>query len=270
MRGTKVTEAPDASTTGPIAANRGVKQGLPQDGLPLAAKNATALWDVARLGTTSKMAYAGKLGRKSAAGGGWDRLVAVLRGFDLVVIEGDSIGLSRLGQDLVNGSDPVKQLAARRTAMLHLKAYKDLITSFDGTAAPDKATLASRLKFEYGKKDEFAEKAAQAFLDSLAFAEMVDAEGIVRKNGADAGVDPSPEEALDENEQAHLIDDAFEAEDDAEADDLNAPSEDEGAGDAKPATIPSAGHGQVNISVTLDLSKYRADEVIEILRVLNG
>jgi hypothetical protein len=245
-----------------------VKQGLPQDGLPVAAKNAIALWEVARLGTTPKMAYAEKLGRKSAAGGGWDRLVAVLRGFGLLRVEGDQVGLSPLGQDMVNGSDPAKQMAARRTAMLHLKAYKDLITNFDGTSLPDKTALASKLKFEYGKSDDFAAKAAQAFLDSLVFAEMIDAQGRVRKNGADAPQDPAPEDEGD-GEQADLIDDAFEAEDEAEDDEG-------GAADENVATAPEGGlvrlngAAQVTISVTLDLSKYRADEVIQILKVLNG
>lgn len=264
-----MTEASESTATTGTSANKGVKRGLPQDGLRLAAKSASALWDVARLGKTSKMAYAGKLGRKSASGGGWDRLVALLRGFGLVVIDGDNIGLSDLGQDLVNGSDRVRQLAARRTAMLHLKAYKELITNFDGTAVPDTTTLASKLKFEYGKKDDFAEKAALAFLDSLAFAEMVDAQGRVRMNGADAAVDPAPEgDDADDDEQADL-DDAFEAED--ELDDVDVSDTDpQNARFAGPDTAPVGGPALVNISVTLDLSEYRADEVIQILKVLNG
>lgn len=268
---TEVSESEATTAPTGTAANKGVKRGLPQDSLPIAAKNAAELWDVARLGTTSKLAYAGKLGRKSASGGGWARLVAVLRGFGLVVIDGDDIGLSELGQDFVNGSDPDKQLAARRTAMLHLKAYKELVTSFDGTAVPDRATLASKLKFEYGKKNEFAEKAAQAFLDSLTFAGMIDSEGRVRRNGADAAVDPSPDDE-DEDEddpQAGIFDDAFEAEDELDGDEIV------GAGEAdEPQSGKTAvrlnGPAAVNISVTLDLSKYRADEVIQILKMLNG
>lgn len=262
-----MTEESETSAAASTAANKGVKRGLPLDGLSGAAQSATALWEVARLGLAPNQAFAKKLGRKSASGGGWSRLVAVLRGFGLVHTEGAQIGLSSLGQELVNGSDPAQQVAARRTALLHLKAYRDLVQGFDGTVLPDLATLASRLKFEYGKKDDFAEKAAQAFLDSLAFAEMVDAGGIVRKNGADAAVDPGPDQG-DEDDQADLIDDAFESDDDDD-DEFVADNAGEGIDDVFLGGNVR-GSAQVNISVSLDLSKYRADEVIQILNVLNG
>ncbi len=238
-----------------------------------------ALWEVARLSLTPSMAYAVKLGRKSASSGSWSRLVAVLRGFGLVRVEGDQIGLSQLGQELVNVSNPAQQMAARRTAVLRLKAYRELVESFDGTTLPDQPSLAARLKFEYGKKNDFAEEAAKAFLDSLVFAEMIDSAGVVRKNGADAAHEAPPED--DEDEQAELIDDAF---DDAAADhteddeiDFEAVGENRdavGSADSdkvqNPEWLAMSGPAQVTISVSLDLSKYRADEVIQILRTLNG
>lgn len=261
-----MTETSDTSTTAGVAANAGVKRGLPLDGLRNAEKSATSLWEVARLSLTPTKAYAAKLGRKSASGGSWSRLIAVLRGFGLIQLDGEQIGLTQLGQELVNGSNPAQQLAARRTALLHLKAYRELVESFDGSTLPDQAALASRLKFEYGKKDDFAEEAAKAFLDSLVFAEMIDASGVVRRSGADAPVEPEP--GSDEDEQAELIDDAFEAEDEPdvaaeEGDAVTIPPRPDGS-------VRPDGSAQVTISVSLDLSKYRADEVIQILKVLNG
>lgn len=167
-------------------------------------------------------------------------------------------------------SNPAQQLAARRRAVLHLKAYRELVESFDGTTLPDQPSLAARLKFEYGKKDDFAEEAAKAFLDSLVFAEMIDSTGIVRKNGADAAqLAPIGD---DEDEQAELIDDAF---DDGAEDETDGSEGDGGGADPSdelylPVRAATAGPAHVTISVSLDLSKYRADEVIEILRALNA
>lgn len=270
-----MSEATTESSTAPsTAANKGVKRGLPLDGLPEATKSAMVLWEVARLGLAPNKAFAEKLGRKSASGGGWTRLVAVLRGFGLIRVEGEQIGLSPLGQEIVNGTNPAQQMAARRTALLHLKAYRDLVDSFDGTELPDSATLASRLKFEYGKAHDFAVKAAQAFLDSLAFAEMVDTKGCVRRNGADAAVAPKAE-VEEEDEQANLIDDAFEdddTDDDREAVD-QAERSTEKQEPAQLERVSLAGEQvppNVTIAVKLDLSKYRADEVIQILKALKG
>ena len=274
-----MTEATAQSAAAQSAAgNRGVKRGLPLDGLPDAARSATVLWEVARLGLAPNKAFAEKLGRKSASGGGWDRLVAVLRGFGLIRLEGEQIGLSPLGQELVNGTNPAQQMAARRTALLRLRAYRELVESFDGTKVPDNAALASRLKFEYGKADDFAAKAAQAFLDSLTFAEMVDAQGCVRRNGADAAVEPKPY-VEEEDEQADLIDGAFE--DGGDTDEVSAAAH--AADDAEKSTktqepgklgrgarLEGPGPADVNITVTLDLSKFRADEVVQILKVLKG
>lgn len=277
-QGDHVSEATtDTTASSSAGTNKGVKRGLPLEGLPDAAKSAAALWEVARLGLAPKKAFAEKLGRKSTSGGGWDRLIAVLRGFGLIRLDGEQIGLSPLGQELVNGTNQTQQMAARRTALLHLKAYRELVDSFDGTELPDNTTLASRLKFEYGKSDDFAVKAAQAFLDSLAFAAMVDTQRCVRRSGADAAVDPKANVA-EEDEQADLIDGAFGNDD--ETDDLGGNGEDNDVRDDGEEPVQtflrstrSADTGRpasVTISVTLDLSKYRADEVVQILKVLNG
>ena len=270
-----MTDASTSTTEPTVGANRGVKRGLPPRALPEAAEDAATLWEVARLGTAPYMTFATKLGRRSASGGGWDQLMAVLRGFGLVRFEGDQqIGLTPLGQELVNGSDPTRQLAARRTALLTLKAYRDLVETFDGTPVPDAADLAYRLKFEYGKNDEVAGKAAQAFLNSLAFAKMVDASGTVRKNGADAAAEPTITD--DEDEQADLIDAAFDGEDEEdEADsatsqaDIAALPQQDTAPDVM-LTQPGGQASNVTISVNLDLSRFHAGEVIQILNALKN
>jgi len=249
--------------------NRGVKRGLPNVGLPVAESSATMLWSIARLGMTSKEAFAKQLGWNKASGNHWDTRLALLRGFKLVKVEGDQIGLSELGQKLVNDSNSESQRDARRTALLNLKAYQELVDSFNGTALPDLSALASRLRFDYGKSAEFAEKAAQAFVDSLRHANMVDASNIVRKDGA--GEPPAPASGAVESQPTDDEDDeldrAFEAADDGSArEEVSDDATDTAGGLPADSNIP----GNVSISATLDLSRYRADEVIEILRALRG
>lgn len=267
------------STGSTSSANRGVKRGLPDTGLNEAEQASQALWNIARLGLTSPRAFAEKLGRRAASGGSWAALMALLRGFGLIRQEGDQIGLSENGQALVNDSDPEKQTAARRAAVLKLKAYRELVTSFDGTMLPDAPTLASRLKYDYGKTDEFALRAATAFIESLSHAGMIDQSGLIRSGGAvSAAVQEStpPEhiqtitqetetetDAEDERYSAE-IDEAF-SEADADETDIELVSYEQ---IRRPINLPRSGFPTTNLNVTLDLSKYRAEEVIQILRAL--
>jgi hypothetical protein len=250
---------------------KGVKQGLPATGLAAAEDAAGKLWAVARLGTASPEAFARQFGEKAKASGGtWNTRVAVLRGFKLIRFEEKQIGLSELGQQLVNTSDPAGQATARRQALMNLKAYRELVDAFNGTAIPDHGVLATKLQFEYGKKEDFAQRAAQALLDSLSHAQMLDG-GIVRKDGVSSGVSststaplPGTDEqtpADDDETRAAEIDRAF-SDDDA---DPGAPPADE-IEPSLPAT--TLAKPNKSLAVTLDLSGFRADEVLEILAAL--
>lgn len=263
-----MTDAQSADAGTAASPNRGVKRGLPTVGLVTAETSAKSLWTAARRGTTSKEAYAKQLGWSKASGNHWDTRLALLRGFKLVKIENDQIGLSDVGLDLVNESDPTKQAAARRTALMNLKAYRDLVVNFENTELPDTSVLAARLQFDYGKTEEFAQKAAEAFVESLHHAEMLDDSNIVRRDGfaRDAGAAKSDDTAQGEAEDS----------DDAELD--RAFEEQEGKQTAATPPTPAVTRvidggkpGTVlSIAVTLDLSKYRADEVIQILQALGS
>lgn len=259
-----------AATAAP-AANKGVKRGLPATGLPTAEDAAGKLWHVARLGTTKQDAFAAQWGKDNkASGGAWARRMALLRGFGLLRFEDEEVGLSELGQKLVNDSDPAAQRKARQAAVMTLKAYRELVEDYDGTALPDASALASRLRYEYGKSAEFAKDAAEAFIASLRHADMIDQSNAVRSGGR-----PTTSEALVKEpelakaapeEEADEIDRAFEEADD----DLDEPEP--GAADETDAE-PKRGFtaqtpGGAQLSVSLDLSNFRADEVIQILNVL--
>lgn len=247
--------------------NVGWKKGLPAYGLPTAEEAAQKLWHVARLATVTPEVFARQFGAKSKpSGGGWDTRIALLRGFKLIRFEDKNIGLSQLGQDLVNASNPDGQRTARRTALLNIKAYEDLVTTFNNTALPDDAVLGTRLQFEYGKKEDFALRAAKAFRASLVHAEMLGPGDIVLKEGIGAGgappVDPEMDDLDDDADldiDADLDEDEAQEDDDQVDDDINRDHSDEAALTPRP---------NVNLDVTLDLSRFRAEEVIQIINAL--
>jgi hypothetical protein len=254
---------------GSASPNRGVKRGLPDVGLPTAEQSAAKLWSVARRGTTSKEAYAKQLGWNKTSGNHWDKRMALLRGFGLIKATNDQIGLSELGLQIVNESNPDGQIIARRTALMKLKAYRELVESFDGTALPDITVLASRLQYDYGKKEEFAGKAAQAFVDSLKHARMLDDTNTVHREGCNSNQETAlvvtDVTGLDDGDDNDTeLDRAFNAEEEehgAIEGDVGATVETENI------NLPAV---TVSMSVNLDLSKYRADEVVQILRALGA
>jgi hypothetical protein len=198
----------------------------------------------------------------------------MLRGFGLLRFEDNKqIGLSDLGQQLVNPSNPVAQLQAKRTALLTLKSYRELVDAYDGFEVPELLTLATKLQYEYGKTEDFAKQAAQAFMDSLRHAEMLDAGNMVRKGGAsptETSTEPAAAPAEipasgDDEARAAEIDRAFDegADDDADLDAEEAPAD----AVVKIERALTAG-ANVTLAVTLDLSSFRADEVVKILTAL--
>lgn len=256
-----------AQDSGSASGNKGVKRGLPVVGLPVAEDAAAKLWDVARLGATTPEAFARQFGPKAKASGStWDTRVALLRGFKLVETSTNQIGLSELGQQIVNGSNPVDQTSARRTAMMNLRAYRELVESFDGTQLPEIGTLATRLQFEYGKAEDIAKRAAQAFADSLAHAEMLSADGVVHREGKPGTLTrtPVPTPTTDEEEEAEAVEiDAAFAEESTKEEPLEDRFDDV-------AAAQSVGSAAVTVAVTLDLTDFAADDVVKILRALRG
>lgn len=267
-----MTESNMPSSASVAAPNKGVKQGLPFVGLPAAEDAAVKLWGVARLGTASPEAFARQFGEKAkASGSSWGSRLAMLRGFKLLRAEGKQLGLSELGQKIVNSSDPAAQLGARREAIMNLKAYRELVESFDQTALPDPSVLATKLQFEYGKTEKFAARAAQSFIESLKHAEMIDAGNLVCREGVVdvarvVSLVPASEmvEEVDRNrdqEDAAEIDRTFEEDGSvAEPSEIGSVFVER---NVKSGKVPN-----VSLSLTLDLSNFRADEVVRILGVL--
>jgi hypothetical protein len=255
--------ADQAETGG--ASRGGYKQGLPVTGLRIADESARQLWESARRGHISKTLFGKNIGFKSITSGSFKLRLALLRGFGLVVTPGDAIGLSELGFDLVQTVDDEKQMEARRRAVLSLKAYREVVDTFDGTKLLSKDKLSSRFQYEYGKPESFAAQAAEALIDSLKYAEMLDGNEIVHKGGINASslvANPTPlneAQLMDEDIVAAELDEAYRDEEFAESESTETAARNEDSGHPGPA---------VSLSLTLDLSQYQAQEVIEILRAM--
>lgn len=266
-----MTDTTGSAPTTTSPANKGVKQGLPATGLPTAEQAAGKLWNVARLGTATPEAFARQFGDKvKPSGGAWDTRMALLRGFKLLRFEGKQMGLSELGQRLVNSSDLNEQTRARRTAVLTLKAYRELVEAFNGTTLPEAAALASKLQFEYGKTEEFARRAAQAFIESLRHAAMLGADNVVHKDGVGHILPTVPAPAEPNLPDAPTDGDFQDAADAAQIDlAFGEEDADEGSPESSDERLPIADRTPaVSLALTLDLSKYTAPEVVTLLRTL--
>jgi hypothetical protein len=258
----------DAETkTGP--ANLGVKKGLPSRSLKDAEANAAKVWEVARRGTAKAGAIAAALKLKGPTGGGWDRNIALLRAFGFVKVDGDDVSLTELGIDAVQDADVARRQEARRMAFFKVRAYSELVDSYDGDELPPTANIASKLRFDYGKTEEMATQAAEAFVESLRHAGLLDGT-VVRKvsdiHGAAAPIAPSDrtEIAPDAENEEQSGDGADEDLEEA----LDAAWEDDEDDDEEQDQAGGTAEAAVSLSITLDLSSFRADEVIEILRAL--
>lgn len=258
---------------------QGVKQGLPTMDLAAAEDAAGKLWAVARLGTVTQEAFARQFGESAkASGGAWSTKMALLRGYKVLRFEDKLVGLSDLGRQIVNSSDPLAQSAARRSAVMNLKAYRELVEAFDGTPLPEESALAAKLEFEYGKTEVFARRAAAAFVQSMRHAQMLDAGDVVRATGggeaaasqAAAGPKFAPAAVA-----AFVVADGLD-ESDADIDtDTDTDTDDRDHGGEAPL-VPQparreahADRGDVSVSVALDLSSFAADDVIRILGALD-
>ena len=255
--------AADSSKNGGGRA-RGWKQGLPKWGLVEAEKNAATLWHVARKGPAPQAAFAKQLGLKGASGGTWRQRLALLRGFGLATTDGDQISLTDTGVELVQDYDPALRQAARGRALRNLKAYRELLESYEGTELPTTENIASRLQFEYGKDEEFASVAASAFVESLRHAGFLAENGMVGPAGAPAKREASEASGDDEVRTETDADQAVEQ----ELDDAFSQPESDVELNVSLASLGASGAANVNVSVSLDLSAFRAEEVLAILRAM--
>jgi hypothetical protein len=259
--------AGEGEKSGAAAANAGVKRGLPARSLKDAESNAAKVWAVARRGSAPAGAVAAALGLKAASGGGWTRNLALLRAFGFVSVSDEDISLTDLGIAVVQDADPAHRQEARRTAFFKVRAYRELVDGYDGEELPPVANIASKLRYDYGKTEEMAQRAASAFVESLTHAGLLDGTMVRKTSITPMPTDPTSASTPPVAPSGHnnLQSSEEEVDDEDVADALDAAWDADQEDDEEPQALDSA---NVSLSITLDLSKYRADEVIEILGAL--
>jgi hypothetical protein len=242
----------------------GVKKGLPVQSLKTAEQAAQKLWEVARRGAVAPEAYAKQLGLTKASGGAWRAKLALLRGFGLVTVSKTDIRLSDLGLDIIRTDDDSKRQAARRKSFFKVRVYKELVDAYAGEELPERDQIASKLEFQFGRSAEAAQQAAGAFIESLKHAGLLDHSNTVLRSQHEAASNeagsPIGGAADDSDEFAGEFEDAV----DDDGDDLGEPVRQHQAA----AEIEPVSDRLVSLTVTLDLSGFRAEEVLEILRAL--
>ncbi|GAA3617749.1 hypothetical protein GCM10022223_38030 [Kineosporia mesophila] len=245
------------------SARKPAKGILPLSGLSVASAHAGKVWEVARRSSVTREVLAKSLGHRSTKNGAFLGKITLLRAFGLIETRPNEIYLSEIGLNLVQDGVDDKQSMARRQAVQNVKAYQELIRTFSGTPMPSKDKLASKLRYEYEKTPKDSRLAAGAFLKSLDFADMLAADGSVQMNFL---TDSSKDALLnDADPQAGAYIAQTVSKETTEVNDRHTAAI--SVGSKHP--IPSVGYAtQASINVSIDLSKYDAPEVLDILHTL--
>lgn len=272
------------------------KRGVPRISLEVAEGYAKHLWDVARGGSTSEGVLAKQIGGETAkaSGGTWRTKVASLNYWGLIEqMPGSQLKLSEIGLRIVRLSEPEVVAAARRDALLQVKAYENILQAADGHELPATAGIAGKFHYDFEMSESDASRAADAFVSSVERAGISGTDGIVRLSGAhraaesdgdtpdvdetgrtDAALEPDIHPAVPEGEEPEADLDA-----DADADVAGG-----GRGDGpkrqpreelapeppvyrREIAVPTADPG-VSLRVKIDMSDWAADDVVKVLSAL--
>lgn len=239
-----MTTKEDTSTRGPLGAQ------IPRAGLESAEELAGKLWDLSRGSAVAKGAFGKHIGNKETSGPFATKL-ALLRYFSLIEDVDGKIQLSDIGRDIVRDDAPAKRQAARQLAFRSVPNYESLLQRFAGQQLPTVGSLATTLHYELSLKEDAANKAASAFIDSAKLAGLADDAGTVGVSEAPPSEQPEAGDVL------------------TEPVDSSPESPIEPVPPMRPIehkTTSSA--AQVSVSVSLDLSAFDADEVLRILAAL--
>lgn len=242
------------------------KRGVPRGSLAEAEKQARALWNAARKGTVSISAFAQAQGVRTS-GGAWKAKMALLRIFHLAIVDSnEKIALSDLGLAIINDTDESAQLLARKQAVLSVQSYAEILEPNDGTPLPEKNAISGRFQFEYSLSKEEANKAADNFFQSVESANLLPS-GIVTLGTI--GVVNDFDETVSEADEAQF-DRAVEhaaLEDLSESAAPILPTR-KAVQESEPSHELHKGITTVELRVTLDLSKFEADDIIRIINAL--
>lgn len=248
-----MTTDADTQTRGPIGAQ------IPRAGLESAEELARKLWDLSRGSAVEKGAFGKHIGNKETSGPFATKL-ALLRYFSLVEDVDGKIQLSTIGRDIVRDDAPAKREAARQQAFRGVPNYQSLLDRFVDHGLPTVDSLATTLHYEFSLKEDAANKAASAFIESAKLADLADEAGAVNVG------EPSPAEQPEETEQPEEIGGVNGQREESAP--QTATSSAPPVHPLEQRVVSSAAH--VSVSVSLDLSAFDVDEVLRILAAIGA
>ena len=271
-----MTDSEGTATTAnkpPSAPKPRSKGGVPRASLEVAESYARAVWDTAKRSEAMPVAVARAITGKAdakAEGGAWREKPAAMRVYSLVArLNNGNLKLSPIGLALVDGSNPEGQKHARRQAALGVTAYLQILTDHNGSPLPSESTVATTFEFQYEVPPASAKEAARIFAESVKYAGLLDSDGNIRIDVSEA-----PDELEPESSTTPKAPRAPKASgvatpplptppktpvDSVAQSGLNAP--------------PPPAHAQgssplVGVNVTIDMSKWQAEDVLSVLKVL--
>ncbi|CAN5871279.1 hypothetical protein BH23PLA1_BH23PLA1_11220 [soil metagenome] len=109
--------------------------------------------------------------------------LSAARQFGLLDLAGEGYGLTPLARSILHPTDPVELARRHRQAFQSPPLYAELIARLDGKRVPEAATLANVLYHHHQITGSAKLPAAEAFLESAQFAEVLGPDGILRTGG---------------------------------------------------------------------------------------
>lgn len=121
--------------------------------------------------------------------------LSAARQFGLIGRDGDGCVLTPAARAILHPVDPAALPSLYRRAFLEAPLYADLAGKLAGKVAPEGSILANHLYHHYAITAAAKQAAAEAFLESARFAEILGADGIIRPGGPPPAAAAAPTSA---------------------------------------------------------------------------
>lgn len=204
-----------------------------------------------------------------AEGGAWRTKAASLRVFNLVArLNNENLKLSGVGLALVDESNPDSQKQARRQAVLSVPSYLKILTDHNGNPLPTESTVATTFEYQYELSTAASKEAAGVFAASVTYAGLIDADGNIQIDATEVPAQLEPETSSTpkaaKTAKSGGVATAVPA--------TPAPADPAAGSPTTFHSLPSAARSgsvqPVGVSVTIDMSKWEANDVLRVLDAL--
>lgn len=243
------------------------KRGMPRVSLVTAETYACGVWEAARQGSAPAIAVARAISGKTdvvARGGRWRAKVTAMRAFHLIDNSKEGqFKLSDIGLAVVNSSDARKQQEGRRRAVLSVDPYASLLRQNDGHPLPTTTSISGRFEHDFELSTEDARVAAEAFIESVTHAKVLDPNGNISLGWSAV----LPSEAVRSEEPAPDVESSTESiptDLSASTVEVIAPKLQDSV--PRPTTTASTVES-VEMGITINMSKWPVEDILTVLKV---